>query len=160
MLKINLICVGNLKEKYLKDAQQEYLKRISRFAKIEVIEVDEAKIDSFENVQLITKTLEKEAEMCMKKIKDTDCLILVDLHGKEIDSVEMSKTVCNFVDKGFSTIDFVIGGTLGLADVLRQRANFKLCLSKLTFPHQLTRVVLLEQIYRSFKIKNNESYHH
>lgn len=160
MLKINIICVGNLKENYLKDAQQEYKKRISRYAKIEIFEAEEAKISSFDNELLINKTLVEEGKNMMKIIKPSDFVFLIDLHGKEMDSVEFSKELDKAKDVSQSTIDFVIGGTLGLSDELRKRANKKVCLSKLTFPHQLTRIILLEQLYRAFKILNNESYHH
>lgn len=160
MLKINIICVGTIKEQYLKDAISEYKKRLSKYASINIEEVKEARIDSFDNEALIKKTLDEEGERVLKKINKDDYLILVDLHGKEITSTEFAEVMSNLKNKGCSTIDFVIGGTLGLSDQLRNRSNYKLCLSKMTFPHQLTRVILLEQIYRTFKINNNESYHH
>ncbi len=160
MLKINIICVGTIKETYLKDAIAEYKKRLSKYASINIEEVKEARIDSFDNELLIKKTLDEEGERVLKKINKDDYLILVDLHGKEITSTEFAEVMSNLKNKGCSTIDFVIGGTLGLSDQLRNRSNYKLCLSKMTFPHQLTRVILLEQIYRTFKINNNESYHH
>jgi len=160
MVKVNLIVVGNLKEAYLRDAQNEYLKRLSRYVKIEIIEVNEAKIVSFDNLQLMNKTLDEEGDNVLKHIKNNDYLYLVDLHGKEIDSEAFADSMQKNIDNGASTIDFVIGGTLGLSDKLRERANYKISLSKLTFPHQLTRIVVLEQIYRACKINNNESYHH
>lgn len=160
MLKINIICVGTIKEQYLKDAISEYKKRLSKYASINIEEVKEARIESFDNEVLIKKTLDEEGEKVLKKINKDDYLILVDLHGKEITSTEFAEVMSNLKNKGCSTIDFVIGGTLGLSDQLRNRSNYKLCLSKMTFPHQLTRVILLEQIYRTFKINNNESYHH
>lgn len=160
MLKINIICVGTIKEQYLKDAISEYKKRLSKYASINIEEVKEARIESFDNELLIKKTLDEEGERVLKKINKDDYLILVDLHGKEITSTEFAEVMSNLKNKGCSTIDFVIGGTLGLSDQLRNRSNYKLCLSKMTFPHQLTRVILLEQIYRTFKINNNESYHH
>lgn len=160
MLKINIICVGTIKEQFLKDAISEYKKRLSKYASINIEEVKEARIESFDNELLIKKTLDEEGERVLKKINKDDYLILVDLHGKEITSTEFAEVMSNLKNKGCSTIDFVIGGTLGLSDQLRNRSNYKLCLSKMTFPHQLTRVILLEQIYRTFKINNNESYHH
>ena len=160
MLKINIICVGTIKEQYLKDAISEYKKRLSKYVSINIEEVKEARIDSFDNEALIKKTLDEEGERVLKKINKDDYLILVDLHGKEITSTEFAEVMSNLKNRGCSTIDFVIGGTLGLSDQLRNRSNYKLCLSKMTFPHQLTRVILLEQIYRTFKINNNESYHH
>ena len=160
MLKINIICVGTIKEQFLKDAISEYKKRLSKYASINIEEVKEARIESFDNELLIKKTLDEEGEKILKKINKDDYLILVDLHGKEITSTEFAEVMSNLKNKGCSMIDFVIGGTLGLSDQLRNRSNYKLCLSKMTFPHQLTRVILLEQIYRTFKINNNESYHH
>ncbi len=160
MLKINIYCVGTIKENFLKDAILEYKKRLSKYVAINIEEVKEAKIESFENVNLINKTLDEEGERILKRINKEDYLILVDLHGREINSEEFAKVISNLKDGGCSTIDFVIGGTLGLSDKLRKRSNYKLCLSKMTFPHQLTRLILLEQIYRACKINNNESYHH
>ncbi len=160
MLKINIFCVGTIKENFLKDAILEYKKRLSKYVAINIEEVKEAKIESFENVNLINKTLDEEGERILKRINKEDYLILVDLHGREINSEEFAKVLSNLKDGGCSTIDFVIGGTLGLSDKLRKRSNYKLCLSKMTFPHQLTRLILLEQIYRACKINNNESYHH
>ena len=160
MLKINILCVGTIKEIFLKDAILEYKKRLSKYVLINIEEVKEAKIESFDNVNLITRTLDEEGERILKKINKDDYLILVDLHGEEINSEEFAKILLNLKDNGSSTIDFVIGGTLGLSNKLRERSDYKLCLSKMTFPHQLTRLILLEQIYRACKINNNESYHH
>lgn len=156
MIKINLICVGSLKEQYLKDAINEYKKRLSRYAKIEIFEIKESKVDESN----IKKGLNEEGENILKRIKDNDYLVLSDLHGKEISSEEFSVLLSNLINKGVSPINFVIGGTYGLSDDLRKRSNDKICLSKLTFTHQMTRVILLEQIYRAFKIINNENYHH
>lgn len=156
MIKINLICVGSLKEQYLKDSINEYKKRLSRYAKIEIFEIKESKVDESN----INKGLNEEGENILKRIKDNDYLILSDLHGKEISSEEFSVLLSNLINKGVSPINFVIGGTYGLSDDLRKRSNDKICLSKLTFTHQMTRVILLEQLYRAFKIINNENYHH
>lgn len=156
MIKINIYCVGSLKEQYLKDAINEYKKRLSRYAKVEIIEVKEAKVDETN----VTKGLNEEGENILKRIKDGEYLILSDLHGKEITSEEFSKSLRELIDKGISPISYVIGGTYGLSNELRKRSNDKICLSKLTFTHQMTRVILLEQIYRAFKIINNENYHH
>lgn len=160
MLKIKIVCVGNLKEKYMLSFEQEYLKRLSKYAKIEIIEVSEAKILSYNNKNLIDKTLDEEAQNILKNIKDNEYVYLMDLHGKEIDSIEFSKQLVNIQNNSYSTISFIIGGTLGVSDLLKKRANFLLSISPLTFTHQLTRIILLEQIYRCFKIINNENYHH
>mgnify|MGYP002522945757 FL=1 len=160
MLKINIFCVGTLKENYLKEAINEYKKRLSKYLILNIIEVKEAKIKSFDNESLIKKTLDEEGERIIKLLKSEDYLILVDLHGKEETSEEFANDLRKLKDYGKSSISFVIGGTLGLSDKLRKIANLRISLSKMTFPHQLTRVILLEQIYRAFKIINNESYHH
>lgn len=160
MIKINIYCVGSLKENYLKEASDEYLKRLSRYAKISIIEVNEAKITSFDNDSLIQRTLDEESNSLLSHIKSNDYLILIDLHGKEYTSEELATSFDNLISKGTSSFALVIGGTLGLSDELRKRAKEKVCLSKMTFPHQLTRIILLEQLYRIFKINNHESYHH
>lgn len=156
MIKINIYCVGTLKENYLKEALEEYKKRLSKYAKLEIIEIKEARVDEAN----IVKGLNEEGDNILKRIKDGEYVILSDLHGKELSSEEFAKEIKSFVDKGISPIDFIIGGTYGLSDGLRKRSNERICLSKLTFTHQMTRVILLEQIYRAFKIINNENYHH
>ena len=153
---MKLICVGKIKEKYLNDAIDEYKKRLSKYAKLEIIEIKEARVDEAN----IVKGLNEEGDNILKRIKDGEYVILSDLHGKELSSEEFAKEIKSFVDKGASPIDFVIGGTYGLSEDLRKRSNERICLSKLTFTHQMTRVILLEQIYRAFKIINNENYHH
>jgi Uncharacterized conserved protein len=160
MIKINLYVVGNLKEKYLKDAENEYLKRLSRYCKISVIEVKEAKIISFDNQLLIKKVLDEEAENILSRINENEYLVLLDLHGKEETSEELAKDFSNLLSQGVSSFALVIGGTLGLGEALRDKSKSRISLSKMTFPHQLTRIILLEQLYRIFKINNNESYHH
>jgi 23S rRNA (pseudouridine1915-N3)-methyltransferase len=160
MLKINILCVGSVKENFLKEGILEYKKRISKFATLNFIEVKEAKIESFENQSLIKKTLDEEGEKLLKQLNKNDYVILVDLHGEELVSEDFASKLNKIKENGNSTIDFIIGGTLGLSDNLKKIANYRICLSKMTFPHQLTRLILLEQIYRAFKILNNESYHH
>ena len=159
MLKINIFCVGNLKEKYLKEASTEYEKRISKYVKISLHEVKEAKIESYANPLLIKKTLNEEGDKILKLINNKDHVILLDLHGQELTSEELATKIEN-ISLNNSVISFVIGGTLGVSESLIRRSNFRLKLSSLTFTHQLTRIILLEQIYRSFKIINKESYHH
>ena len=156
MIKIKIIAVGSLKEKFLREALKEYEKRLSKFAKLEIIEVEETKIQSksAENVK------KEECERLLKKIGERDFLILLDVHGEIISSEELATKLDSLVQKGISPITFVIGGTLGLSEEIRKRANFRLSISKMTFTHQMCRVILLEQIYRAFKINNNEEYHH
>lgn len=150
---IKIIGVGKIKDKHLQSLIDDYIKKISRYHKIEVIEVKDDPIkDNSKDV------LDKEALRVLSKIKDNDYVILLDLHGKESDSVSFSKKI----DKLFitnSNIDFVIGGSLGLGEELIKRANDRLKLSEMTFLHTMTRLILVEQIYRAFKILNNETYH-
>ena len=156
MIKINVICVGTIKENFLKSGIDEYLKRLSKYAKVEIIEVADVKLQNKANSEILFL----EGQNLLKRVKKDDYVILSDLHGKEISSEGFASELKKLIDEGKNPIDFVIGGTLGLADELRQRSNDKLCLSKMTFTHQMTRFILLEQIYRAFKIINNESYHY
>ena len=148
---IKIITVGKIKEKYYTDAVNEYLKRLSKYTKINLIEVKDEDFD-------ITKTLLKEKESIMKYIDDKDYVITMEIGGEELDSVSLSKKLDD-IQNNNSNITFVIGGSYGLHEDIKKRSNYKLSFSRLTFPHQLFRVILLEQIYRSFKILNNESYH-
>ena len=148
-MKITLITVGKIKEKYLRDAIGEYSKRLSKYCKLEIIEVND---ESNGNI------LEKEKNHIIRYINDHDYVVTLEIDGNMIDSVELSKKIDQTLIN-FSNITFVIGGSYGLSDEIKKRSNYKLSFSKMTFPHQLFRVLLLEQIYRSFKIINNESYH-
>ena len=156
MIKINIFCVGSIKEKFTKDEISEYLKRLSKYADVNIIETKEVPTQN----RQIDAVLNEEGENILKRIKDKEVLLLADLHGKEVTSEEFATLIKSLIDQGKSPINFAIGGTMGVSDALRQRSNYKICLSKLTFTHQMTRVILLEQIYRAFKIINNENYHH
>ncbi|MBE6150632.1 MAG: 23S rRNA (pseudouridine(1915)-N(3))-methyltransferase RlmH [Firmicutes bacterium] len=149
---IKIITVGKIKEEYFKDAILEYKKRLSKYTDIDIIEVqDEGLVD--------TKTsLKKESERILKYINQKDYIITLEIEGKQLTSPELADKINNIYNTN-SNITFIIGGSYGLADEIKQLSNFKLSFSKMTFPHQLFRVILLEQIYRSFKINNNESYH-
>lgn len=150
---IKIIAIGKVKDKHLAALIDDYKTKISYYHKIEVVEVKDEPIKDDER-----EVLNKEAYRVLEKIDDSEYVILLDLHGKTIDSVSLS----NKIDKLFITnsrITFVIGGSLGLGDELRKRANEAIRLSDLTFLHQMTRLILLEQIYRSFKILNHETYH-
>ena len=147
---ITIIAVGKIKEKYYNDATSEYLKRISKFHKINIIEVDKEKD---ENTSLV-----KEKEYILKHIKPKDYVIALDIEGKEMNSKTLAFKI-NEIFNHNSNLVFIIGGSYGLHEDIKQIANYRLSFSKLTFPHQLFRVMLLEQIYRSFKILNNETYH-
>ena len=147
---IKLICVGSIKENYLKDAIDDYLTRIKKFTKIELIEVKDSKIEE--------KALLDEEKEILKHIKDKDYVITLEIDGNMKDSISFS----NYLEKlevEYNNIVFIIGGSLGLSDKIKELSNYKLSFSKMTFPHQLFRLILLEQIYRAYKIKNNETYH-
>ena len=149
---IKLITVGKIKEKYLKDAILEYTKRISKYTKLEIIELQDY---DYDNKQIV---LEKEKENIIKHINSRDYIITMQIEGKNISSEDFAYKI----DKVFVTnpnIVFIIGGSYGLHDDIKKISNFSLSFSKMTFPHQLFRVLLLEQIYRAYKIINNESYH-
>ena len=156
MMKIKIVSVGSIKEKFLKDAISEYLKRLTRFAKIEIIEVDETKIQNKSEEQV----KKEEGERLLKRIGQDEFVFLLDLKGELISSEVLAQKINDLINKGISPLTFVIGGTLGLSEEVRKRANIKLSISKMTFTHQMCRMVILEQIYRAFKIINNEEYHH
>lgn len=158
-MKVKIICVGKLKEKYLVAGVNEYIKRLKGYCKVEMYEVADESIPdncSFAN-EIIIKN--KEGRKILDKIKQDDYVILLDVAGNEIDSIELSKQMESCMIKGKSTIDFVIGGSLGHDSEILERANYRLSFSKMTLPHQLMRLVLVEQIYRAFKIMKNENYH-
>lgn len=146
---IKVICVGKIKEDYLKKGIEEYKKRISKYSKIEIIELID---ESNGNI------LEKERDKILKYINDKDYIITLQIDGNNVDSVELSKKIEN-IYLNYSNITFIIGGSYGLHDDIKSKSNYALSFSKLTFPHQLFRMMLLEQIYRSFKISHNETYH-
>ena len=158
MLTIKLVVVGKLKEKFHKDEINEYLKRLSRYSKVNIIEVEEEKIKDNSSLKENEIILTKEGNNVLKQIKENEFVFLLDLHGKEISSEEFAAKI-NKLSLDYSTVTFVIGGSLGVSEDLRKRSNFKLKLSPMTFTHQMTRIIILEQIYRSFKINNNETYH-
>ena len=158
MIKIKLLTIGNLKEKYLVSMQEEYLKRLSNYAKVTIVEEKEEKSNDV-NDSIITQILTKEGERLLNKIDDNDYVVLLDLHGQEMDSVKFAKLIDSKMTNGYSSFAFVIGGSYGVSEALRKRANTRLSLSPMTFTHQFTRIIILEQIYRAFKINNNEVYH-
>ena len=158
MLNINIICVGKIKEKYLKDAIEEYSKRLSRYCKLNIIELPDEKIPDKLNDSLSHEIKKKECNNIINHIKKDSYIIALDLKGKQFTSEEFSKKLEN-ISMENSSITFIIGGSLGLNEDLLSKCHEKVCFSKMTFPHQLIRVFLLEQIFRSFKISNNETYH-
>ena len=158
-MNIDIICVGKLKEKYIKDAIDEYSKRLSRYCKLKIIEVNDEKTPDGQSEALDIKIKNTEGERILKSIKDSSFVIACALDGKMLDSVELSEKISKLSVEGVSDIQFIIGGSLGLSDDVLRKADYKLCFSKMTFPHQLMRVILLEQIYRAYRIINNEPYH-
>ena len=158
-MNISIIAVGKLKEKYLKQAIDEYSKRLSRYCKLEVIELPDEKTPDNASEKEEQQIKEKEGRLILSKIKDNSYVVAIDLKGKQITSEEFASFISNCGVTGNSNIVFIIGGSLGLSEGVIKRANYKLCFSKMTFPHQLFRVMLLEQVYRGFRITNNEPYH-
>lgn len=158
-MKVRIICIGKLKEKYWTAAVAEYSKRISGYANIEIIELKESKLHANPSPADEASVLVREGENILGKIKDNDYVIVMEVEGKQLDSVELSRKIQSTFDTKASTIDFIIGGSLGLSDDVKKRADYGLSFSKMTFPHQMARVMLLEQIYRAFKISNGETYH-
>ena len=158
-MKINIICVGKLKEQYLKDAISEYSKRLKRFCTFSITELPDERIDDNPSEAEEKKVLSVEGEKIMKHILPDDYVIALCVEGKEMSSEAFADKLSDVMLKGKSTIDFIIGGSLGLDDAVKKRSDFRLSFSPMTFPHQLMRVILLEQIYRAFKINANEKYH-
>lgn len=158
-MNITLITVGKIKEKFLRDAIDEYSKRLSKYCKLEIIEVSDEKTPDNASEKEELQIKEKEGSQILSKIKDNAYVIAMDLKGKNLSSEEFSSFIDNCGIQGNSNLVFVIGGSLGLSKDVLNRANYKLCFSKMTFPHQLFRVMLLEQIYRGFRIMKGEPYH-
>ena len=148
---IKIICVGKLKEKYLKDAIEEYSKRLSKYTKLEIVELKDLDYD-------ITKTIKEEGQSILKHIEEKEYVITLEINGKQLSSTEFA-SILEKANIEYSNITFVIGGSYGLSNDVINKNNYHLSFSKLTFPHQLFRIILLEQIYRAYKINNNESYH-
>lgn len=149
---IKIICVGKIKEKFFKDAIEEYQKRLSKYTKINIIEVEDINLNNEELIK------QKEKELILKHVERKDYIITLEIEGKELSSIELSNKIQELETLN-PNITFIIGGSYGLDEDIKKISNYKLSFSKLTFPHQLFRVILLEQIYRAYKIKNNESYH-
>ncbi len=158
-MKIKVVTVGKLKEKYLKDGIAEYSKRISRFAKLEMIELADEKTPDRASESENQKILEIEGQRILSKVGDRDFVIVLAIEGKTLSSEEFSKRLEEASIKGFSTLTFIIGGSLGLSSSVKNRANLSVSFGRLTLPHQLMRLVLVEQIYRAFTIQQGSPYH-
>ena len=158
MLNIQIICIGKLKETYLKSAIDEYSKRLSRYCKLDILELPDEKIPDKLNINLSNEIKLKECNNILRHIKKDSYIIALDLKGKQFTSEDFSSEI-EKISMTSSNITFIIGGSLGLTDELLNLCHLKICFSKMTFPHQLIRVFLLEQIFRAFKIANGETYH-
>lgn len=160
MIRVNIICIGKVKEKYFIDAINEYAKRLSAFCKFTVVELAEEKIKSNNpNASQISEVINAEGRRILQKIYQSDYVIAMCIEGKMFSSEELSKTIDSISISGKSTVDFIIGGSYGLSNEVKQRADLRLSMSKMTFPHQMARMILSEQIYRAFEILSNGKYH-
>ena len=158
-MKITILTVGKIKEKFYREAIEEYTKRLSRYSRVEIVEVTDEKTPDRASEAEEKLIKEKEGERLLRYVKDTDYVCALAIEGRQLDSVELSGKLEALGVGGVSSIVFVIGGSLGLSEQVLRRADYKLSFSKMTFPHQLMRVILLEQIYRSFRIMHGEPYH-
>ena len=158
-MKITLITVGKIKEKYLKDAIAEYSKRLGRYCKLEIIEVADEKTPDQASETVEEGIRAKEGERILKYIKDDMYVVTLEISGKMLSSEELAEKINSLGLAGKSSIAFVIGGSIGLGKEVLSRSDYALSFSKMTFPHQLMRVILLEQVYRSYRIINGEPYH-
>lgn len=158
-MQLVVLCLGKLREKFWRDAADEYIKRLSRYSKIEEIELPDEPEPADESEALIKKVMDREAERLLLRIKPGDYVIAMCIDGRQWDSAEYAKHLYELPQKGYQRAVFVIGGSLGLGQAVIDRADEKLSLSKMTFPHQMARVILLEQMYRFSKITAGERYH-
>ncbi len=158
-MKIDVIAVGRLKEKYLRDACAEYEKRLSRYCKLTLTEVSDEKTPEQGSDALNERIKELEAQRVLKHLKEDAFVVTLEIMGEEMDSEELAARIDRLTVSGVSHFQFVIGGSLGLSPLVTEKSRLHLSFSKLTFPHQLMRVMLLEQLYRSFKINTGEPYH-
>lgn len=159
MLTVNIICIGKIKEKYWTEAILEYKKRLTSFCRFNIIELDEEKIHSDPNPTQINSIVEAEGKRIISKLSKDSCVIALCIEGKMISSPDLAEKLTEIALSGKSTVNFIIGGSWGLSNQVKEKANLKLSMSKMTFPHQMARVILCEQIYRAFEIQNNGKYH-
>lgn len=158
-MKITLVTVGKIKEKYLKDAIAEYSKRLSRYCKLDIVEVQDEKTPDQASETVEEQIRDKEAERILKHIRDDMYVVTLEIEGRMLSSEELAEKIESLGIQGKSSIAFVIGGSIGLGKEILKRSDYALSFSKMTFPHQLMRVILLEQVYRSYRIINGEPYH-
>lgn len=159
MMNISVICVGKLKEKYWADAVREYSKRLNSYCDLEIVELKERRLPDKSGPSEELSVKESEGTEILRRIKDSMYVVTLEIKGRELSSEMLAEKIEKLAVEGISNIAFVIGGSLGLSESVSSRADFRLSFSPMTFPHQMMRVILLEQIYRSFKIIKNEVYH-
>lgn len=159
MLNVSIVCIGKLKEKYLKDACQEYTKRLGAFCKLEIVELAEERISDNPSQAEINNVLDSEGKRILQKLQRCDSVVTLCIEGKQMTSPELSGFIDRSAVSGVSSIAFVIGGSFGLSDDVKAKSSLRLSMSKMTFPHQLARVMVLEQIYRAFQISSGGKYH-
>lgn len=158
-MNIRIVAVGKIKEKYIQEGIKEFSKRLSRYCSLDVVEIDDEKAPenlSEKEMEIVKK---KEGDRILSKISQNTFIISLEIEGKQLSSEDLSKKIEDLMIDGVNDITFIIGGSLGLSEEVRNRSNFKLSFSKMTFPHQLMRLILLEQIYRGFRIMKGEPYH-
>ena len=158
-MNINLICVGSIKEKFYEDAIKEYVKRLSRYIKLDIIVLKDEKTPANASLLMEEKIKDIEGERILSKIKDNSYVVALDLQGKKYTSEKFATYISGLETFSRGNLTFIIGGSLGLSKTVLDRANATLCFSDMTFPHQLMRVIFLEQLYRAYRIINNEPYH-
>lgn len=158
MIKIRFVLIGKVKDAYLKEGYAEYLKRLSKYASVRLDYIDEEKLPGSPSEGEIRKALDSEAERVLSGLKNQDTLYLCDLRGKEMDSEEFASSLKKQIDGGVSSLVFAVGSSYGLSDLLRKKAKERYCFSKLTFTHPMTLLIVLEQVYRAFKINAGETY--
>lgn len=158
MLNVNILCVGKLKESYLRDAVEEYSKRMRPLCRLSIVELQEEKTGEDPSPAEIRKTVTAESDRILQKLGKSDYVVALCIEGKNISSPELSAKLEEIAQLA-GTVDFIIGGSWGLSDALKARADFRLSMGKMTFPHQLFRVMLLEQLYRAFQISRGTKYH-
>lgn len=158
-MNINIIAVGKIKEKYIQEGIKEFSKRLSRYCNLKIIEVDDEKAPENLSEKEMEVVKQKEGQKILSKIPQNSFIISLEIQGREISSEDLSKKMEDVMVSGINDITFIIGGSLGLSDEVRGRSDFKLSFSKMTFPHQLMRLILLEQVYRAWRIMKNEPYH-
>lgn len=159
MINIDIIAIGDIKEKYLKDAIKEYEKRLRPYISLTIIELAEEKLANNYSDKDIDQAMDKEGQAILSRINPRSYVISLCIEGKQMDSEKFSEKIADIALDGYSHITFIIGGSNGLSEKVKSKSNHKLSFSKMTFPHQLMRVILLEQIYRAFRIMKNEPYH-